>query len=122
MLKKYAPYYQDKILFTIEDGRLNFSTRYKYVKGEKEPEINLSGMSLKLAALRLKQSGENNDFLKIPDFSIKETDLDLMKREIKIGGFSTQKGDLRIKHSKNGDVNLLGLVVPQPVSGGTISE
>ncbi|MBU0544313.1 MAG: DUF748 domain-containing protein [Proteobacteria bacterium] len=120
LLKKYAPYYQDKILFTIEDGRLNFSTRYKYVKGEKEPEINLSGMSLKLAALRLKQSGENNDFLKIPDFSIKETDLDLMKREIKIGGFSTQKGDLRIKHSKNGDVNLLGLVVPQPVSGETI--
>ncbi|MBU1571555.1 MAG: DUF748 domain-containing protein, partial [Proteobacteria bacterium] len=119
-LKKYAPYYQDNILFTIEDGRLNFSTRYKYAKGEKEPEINLSEMSLKLAALRLKQMGENNDFLKIPDFSIKETDLDLIKREIKIGGFFTQKGDLSIKHSKNGDVNLLGLVASPPVSDETI--
>lgn len=119
-LKKYAPYYQDNILFSIEDGRLNFSTRYKYAKGEKEPEINFSGMSLILSALRLKQSGENNDFLKIHDLSIKETDLDLMKREINIGGFSTQKGDLSIRHSKNGDVNLLGLVAPPPVSVETI--
>lgn len=121
-LKKYAPYYQDNILFTIEDGRLNLSTRYKYVKGEKEPEISFSGMSLILGALRLKQSDENNDFLKIPDFSIKETDLDLIKREIKIGGIFTQKGDLSIKHSKNGDVNLLRLVAPPPVSDETISN
>lgn len=119
-LKKYAPYYQDKILFIIEDGRLNFSTRYKYVKGEKEPEISFSGMSLILSALRLKQPDENNDFLKIPNFSVKETDLDLIKREIKIGGIFTQKGDLGITHSKNGDVNLLKLVAPPPVSDETI--
>jgi len=35
-LKKYSPYYQDRILFNLEDGRLNFSTRYKCAKGEKE--------------------------------------------------------------------------------------
>ena len=56
-LNKYAPYYQDKILFTIEDGRLNFSTRYKYAKGEKEPEISLAGMSLNIGSLRLKTNG-----------------------------------------------------------------
>jgi uncharacterized protein involved in outer membrane biogenesis len=120
-LRKYAPYYQDKILFTIEDGRLNFSTRYKYVKGEKEPEISFSGMSLILSALRLKQPDENNDFLKIPDFSVKETYIDLIKREIKIGGIFTQKGDLGIRHLKNGDVNLLKLVAPPKVSDETIS-
>jgi uncharacterized protein involved in outer membrane biogenesis len=118
--KKYAPYYQDKVLFTIEDGRLNFSTRYKYVKGEKEPEINLSGISLILKALRLRQYDENNDFLSISDFSIKETDIDILKREIKVGGIFTQKGDLGIRHSKNGDVNLQKLVAPMPVSDETI--
>ncbi|RPH51915.1 MAG: DUF748 domain-containing protein [Desulfobacteraceae bacterium] len=115
-LKKYAPYYQDKILFTIEDGRLNFSTRYKYAKGDKDPEINLSGMSVIIRSLRLKQTDEKNDFLIIPDFSVKETDLDLIKREVKIGGIFTQKGDLHIRHSKNGDVNLFQLVAKQPVS------
>ena len=119
-LKKYAPYYQDKILFTIEDGRINFSTRYKYAKGEKEPEIGLSGMSLNIGSLRLKQTDENSDFLKIPEFTIKETDIDVVKREVKIGGFFTQKGDMSIKHLKNGEVNLQKLIAPQPASNETV--
>ena len=111
-LKKYAPYYRDNILFDIEDGRLDLSTRYKYAKGEKEPEINLSGISLLLSALRLKKTEENEDFLKIPSLSIKDTAIDLTKREMKIGSFSTQKGELLVKRFKNGDLNLLKLTPP----------
>jgi len=113
-LKKYAPYYRDNILFDIEDGRLDLSTRYKYAKGEKEPEILLPGISLSLAALRLKRPQENEDFLKIPGFSIKETELDLTKKELKIGTFSTQKGELLIKRLKNGDLDVLKLTPAPP--------
>jgi uncharacterized protein involved in outer membrane biogenesis len=112
-LKKYAPYYQDNILFDIEEGRLDLSTRYKYVKGEKEPEVLLSELSISLNALRFKKAEENEDFLKIPNLSIKETELDLIKKELKIGRFSTQKGELRIKRLKNGDMNVLQLI-PSP--------
>jgi len=111
-LKKYAPYYRDNILFDIEDGRLDFSTRYKYAQGEKEPEISLPGISISLSALRLRKAGEAQDFLKIPAFSIKETELDMTKREMKIGIFATQKGELLIKRLPNGDVNILKLVPP----------
>lgn len=114
-LKKYAPYYRDNVLFDIEDGHLDLSTRYKYAKGEKEPDVNLSGISISINALRLKKAEENEDFLKIPNFSIKETDLDLTKKELKIGGFSTQKGELLIKRLKNGDMNVLKLVTPPSV-------
>ena len=113
-LKKYAPYYRDNILFDIEDGRLDLSTRYKYAKGEKEPEILLPGISLSLAALRLKRPEENEDFLKIPGLSIKETELDLTKKELKIGTFSTQKGELLIKRLKNGDLDVLKLTPAPP--------
>jgi len=115
-LKKYAPYYRDNILFDIEDGRLELSTRYKYTKGEKEPEVLLSGMAVSLSALRLKKSEENEDFLKIPNFSIKDTVMDLTKKEMKIGSFSTQKGELLVKRFKNGDLNLLKLTSPPPAS------
>jgi uncharacterized protein involved in outer membrane biogenesis len=111
-LKKYTPYYRDNILFGIEDGRLDLSTRYKYAKGEKEPEINLSGISLLLNALRLKKTEENEDFVKIPSLSIKDTAIDLTKREMKIGSFSTQKGEVLVKRFKNGDLNLLKLTPP----------
>ncbi|MGD0916158.1 MAG: DUF748 domain-containing protein, partial [Thermodesulfobacteriota bacterium] len=112
-LKKYSPYYQDNILFTIEDGRLDLSTRYKYTKAEKEPQVLLPGLSISLNGLRLRKTDENEDFLKIPYFSIKETDLDLTKRELKIGGFSTQNGELSIKRLNNGEVSVLKLT-PSP--------
>lgn len=111
-LKKYSPYYRDNILFDIEDGRLDLSTRYKYAKGEKEPEIYLSRISLIFNALRCKKREEKENLLKIPNFSIKDTDLDLTKKELKIGTFSTQKGEVFIKRLKNGDVNILKLVPP----------
>jgi hypothetical protein len=113
-LKKFAPYYQDQILFEIEDGRIDLSTRYKYAKGEKEPEILFSGISLSLNALRLRKTGEHQDFVKIPNLSIKEADLDVTKRELKIGTFSTHKGEVLIKRLKNGDIDLLKLTPPAP--------
>ena len=122
LLKKYAPYYRDNILFDIEDGRLDFSTRYKYAKGEKEPEISLPGISLSLSALRLKKAEENEDFLKIPTFSIKETDLNMTKKELKIGVFATQKGELLIKRLANGDMNVLKLVAPSSVPNETVPK
>jgi uncharacterized protein involved in outer membrane biogenesis len=121
-LKKYAPYYRDNVLFDIEDGRLDFSTRYKYAKGEKEPEISLPGISISLSALRLKKAEENEDFLKIPTFSIKETELNMTKKELKIGVFATQKGELLIKRLPNGDMNVLKLVAPSPVSNETVPK
>jgi uncharacterized protein involved in outer membrane biogenesis len=113
-LKKYSPYYRDAVLFDIEDGRLDFSTRYKYALGGKEPEISLSGISVLLNGLRLKKAEESKDFLTIPSLTIRETDLDLTKRELKIGTFSTQKGELLVKRLSNGDMNLLTLIPPAP--------
>jgi hypothetical protein len=111
-LKKYAPFYRDSVLFDIEDGRLDISARYRYAKGQKEPEVDLSGISLTLKALRLKKAAEKGDFVNVPDLSIKETDLNLTKRELKIGNFSTENGALLVKRSRNGDVNLLTLTPP----------
>lgn len=114
-LKKYSPFYRDDILFDIE-GRLDLGTRYRYAKGEKEPEMSLSGISLTLTDLRLKRTGESDNFAKIPQFSIKETDLNLTKRELAIGGISTEKGELVVKRSHDGNMNLLGLVRPASTS------
>jgi uncharacterized protein involved in outer membrane biogenesis len=121
-LKKYAPYYRDNILFDIEEGRLDFSTRYRYAKGEKEPEVFLSALTLILNSLRLKKAEENEDFVKIPNFSIRETEVDLNKREVKVGRISTQKGDFSIKRLKNGDLNLLKLFPPPSASPSASQE
>jgi hypothetical protein len=121
-LKKYAPYYEEQILFDIEDGRLNFSTRYRYRKGEKEPEILLSLSSLLLSNLRFKKTEEGDDFLKIPTFSIKDTEVDLTKKELKIGASSLKKGDVHLIRKKDGEINVLKLVPSSSAPKGPPQE
>jgi hypothetical protein len=113
-LKKYSPYYQDQILFNLEEGRLDFSTRYKYAKGEKEPEMLLSDLSVILNALRLKRQDEKEDFLKIPTLSIKETEVDIVKRELTVGSVSTDKGRLVLNRLSSGELDIQKLFPPFP--------
>ncbi|HSB04040.1 MAG TPA: DUF748 domain-containing protein, partial [Thermodesulfobacteriota bacterium] len=113
-LKKYSPYYQDQILFNLEEGRLDFSTRYKYAKGEKEPEIALSDLSVLLNSLRLKRQEEKEDFLKIPLLSIKDTLIDVTQKKMTVGSFSTDKGMLILNRFKNGELDLSKLLPPSP--------
>ena len=117
-LKKYSPYYQDQVLFNLEDGRLDFSTRYKYAKGEKEPEISLSGLSVILNSLRLKRQEEKEDFLKIPALSIKDTLVDVTQKKLTVGSFSTEKGMLTLNRFKNGELDLQKLFPPSPPKEG----
>ncbi len=112
-LKKYSPYYQDRIQFNLEEGRLNFSTRYKYTKGEKEPQISLSGLSLIVNSLRLKRQKEKEDFLKIPILSVQDTLVDVTQKELTVGSFSTQKGALLVRRLKDGKLDLQSLF-PEP--------
>ncbi len=44
----------------------------------------------------------------------------MTKKELKIGVFSTQKGELLIKRLANGDMNVLKLVAPSPVTDETV--
>jgi len=113
-LMKYSPYYQDQILFNLEEGRLDFSTRYKYAKGEKEPELSLSGLSVILNSLRLKRQDEREDFLKIPVLSVKDTLVDVTQKKLTVGAFSTEKGILNINRFKNGELDLMKLLPPSP--------
>ncbi len=114
VVKKYSPYYMDSILFDIEDGRLDFSTRYKYEKGEKEPIISLSGMSANLGSLRLKKRDEKEDFFKVPIISLKDTQLNLTWKELKLGSFFTEKGMLTFNRLSNGEFDLEKLFPPSP--------
>ena len=64
--RPYSPYYQDRILFQVEDGELEAQTRYHYSKSEKGSEIRLSELSSSLLGLKLQKEGEQEPFLSIP--------------------------------------------------------
>ncbi len=97
LLKKYAPYYSDVILFDIESGKVDLSSRYRYAQGEKEPEITASEAALSVSGLRLKRQDEKEDFVRVPVFTVKDTAIDVTQRQVTVGVVSTQKGFVSAK-------------------------
>ena len=118
VLKRYAPYYSDMLLFNIEGGQVDFSSRYRYAQGEKEPEITASEAALSVSGLRLKRQDEKEDFVRVPVFTVKDTEIDVTGRQVTVGVVSTQKGVVSAKRLANGEVDLQKLVVLPPAPTG----
>jgi len=113
-LRKYAPYYSDMLLFDIETGKLDLSSRYRYAQGEKEPDITASEAALSVTGLRLKRQDEKEDFVRVPVFTVQDTAIDVTQRQVTVGVVSTQKGFVSAKRLPNGEVDLQKLMAPPP--------
>jgi len=116
-LRRYSPYYSQSVLFDVREGVLDLSTKYVFKETEKEPEVGLSELSAALTSLKLRRRGENDDFLHIPVVSLKNTTVDLAKKEANIGSLLTEKGILKVKRYNDGKFNIQSLVTESGVSG-----
>ncbi|MGZ8432347.1 MAG: DUF748 domain-containing protein, partial [Candidatus Deferrimicrobiaceae bacterium] len=110
VLKKYAPYYGDAVRFDINGGTLDVRSGYSVAQGGGGPEFRLSGLGASVSDLRLRQREEKEEFLVIPEFSLKGTDVDPVTKRITIGGISTSKGSVSVRRSAAGETNVLRLV------------
>ncbi|HEY6097260.1 MAG TPA: DUF748 domain-containing protein, partial [Candidatus Deferrimicrobium sp.] len=114
VLKKYAPYLADAVRFDILGGTLDARSGYSFVQGEAGAEIRLSGMGASITDLRLRQREEKEAFLVIPEFSVKDVEVDPARKEVTIGGIATAKGSVAVRRSAAGGMNVSRLV---PESG-----
>lgn len=111
-VNRYAPYYTKQVLFDIEDGIVDLSTKFAYAKDEHGTQATLSGLTTTLKSLRLKKRGEKDDFLKVPLFAVKQIDLDLAKQTVTIGEVTTSKGWASVRREKDGTINVATLTPP----------
>ena len=110
VLKKYAPYYGDAVRFDISSGILDARSGYSVAQGDGGPEFRLSGLGASVSDLRLRQREEKEEFLAIPEFSLKEAEVDPVKRQITIGGIATGRGSVSVRRSATGVTNVARLV------------
>ena len=110
VLKKYAPYYSDAVRFDIDSGTLDVRSGYSFAEGDGGPELRLSGLGASVANLRLRKREEKEEFLAIPGIEVKETEVDLPKKQITIGGIATAKGSISVRRSADGEMNVTRLL------------
>ncbi len=60
--------------------------------------------------MKLKRKGEEEVFVDLPSLMVKNTSLDLNRKEISVGEVSTLKGTFLVRRQKDGKINLLTLL------------
>jgi hypothetical protein len=79
----------------------------------------LQGLSLSIADLRTRRSGDKEPLVNIGLLALKEVDVDLGRRAATVGEFTARDGVVRIDRAKDGRLNLASLVedsaAPAPV-------
>src|SRR5512141_1744378 len=110
VLKKYAPYLNDAVRFDIRSGALDARSGYRFVQGDGGAEFRLSGMGASVSGLRLRQREEKEEFLVLPEFAVKDAEVDPVKKEVTIGGIATAKGSVAVRRSSGGKTNVSRLV------------
>jgi len=116
IIKKYSPYFRDKILFDIKDAMLDLDTQYTFKKTDETPEIMLSHMNASMSSLKLRRRGDDYDFLSIPALAVKNTEIDLPNNKITAGDITTGKGILNIRRLDDGTLNVQRLMSPAPIA------
>ena len=117
-LRKYAPYYSDQVLFTVESGSLSAETQYQFTSEGRR--VVLSDLSAAVDALRLEKQGEPEPFLSVPALTVKGGSIDFGKRSIGVDALSTRNGMMLITRLPNGELNLQNLITAasEPGDGG----
>ncbi|HKQ23274.1 MAG TPA: DUF748 domain-containing protein [Burkholderiales bacterium] len=117
-LTNYLPYYQDLILYRLEDGIADLSTHYAFTATEKGADVQLSRFNLALASVRMRKPGEKEDFLFAKSVQIKDASLDLSKLSLTVGEFTTRDGFLNIVREQDGGINATR-IMPAPKEART---
>ncbi len=120
-LTNYTPYYQDLILYRLEDGIADLSTRYVFKAASAGPDVKLSALNLALTSIRMRKPGAQEDFLAVKNARIKDGSLDLGKLTMVVGEFTTRDGFLNVVREPDGAINATR-ILPAPTEARTSEQ
>ncbi|HSC72420.1 MAG TPA: DUF748 domain-containing protein, partial [Candidatus Methylomirabilis sp.] len=122
VLKRYAPYYKDKVPWDLQDGTLDMATGYSLAQGKEAFDVKLADLSTSLRTLRLKTRDTNQEFLSISSLAIKNTGVDLSQQDVAVGDLSTEGGTILVSRSREGEINLVRLLPRTTAAAATLAE
>ncbi|HEY8991586.1 MAG TPA: DUF748 domain-containing protein [Luteolibacter sp.] len=111
-LKKYAPYYADRINADLLDGLLDVSARYSIDLAEGSRQLALTDAAIKLSHLQVAARGTTAPLIDLPSFTIDGLSADGLKPSATIRRIALDGGRLTVVREKDGSINLLNLLVP----------
>ena len=117
-LKSYEPYYQHLILYSLEDGVADLSSKYSFASSADGAKIRLSELNLALASVRMRKRGTEEDFLRAKSAQILNGEVDLNKLALSVGQVTLREGTLNLIREADGALNATR-ILPAPKAADT---
>ena len=118
-LVEYQPYYQDYILYKLEDGVADLATHYAFTATDQGPDVKLSAFNLTLASLRMRKAGREAKTSCVPRWRRSGTPAWTCARSRSASAqFSTRDGFLNIIRDPDGEINATR-ILPAPKEAAT---
>jgi len=114
VLKKYAPYYAEKVGVDLLDGRLSVTGRYAVSFDGRNRMLKLLDGSLKLRNLRLAERATGEMLLDLPAADVIGVTADGLALKAAVQRVDLEGGHLRLRRAKDGTLNLAALAPPAP--------
>jgi uncharacterized protein involved in outer membrane biogenesis len=99
------PYYESVLNLEIRQGLLDLAGSHAVEEGEKESKITLSELNAAFRSLQLHLPGKAEPLWRVPSLVIKDVNLDVNKRAITIGGFTSQGAVGAVEREADGTIN-----------------
>ncbi|MCK4378283.1 MAG: DUF748 domain-containing protein, partial [Deltaproteobacteria bacterium] len=111
-LSTYFPYYRDYFSGIIEQGSLSGAGDFTLIPEAPDKTMRLEHLSAELKNLGIRKDKVNKQLIDIPTFTIRETSIDLLSRQVVIGKLESTAGTINLMRQQDGRINLQDLLPP----------
>jgi hypothetical protein len=113
-LKRYAPYLAPFTIAEILDGKLDGGSDYQFALGVKGLEAVVTNGAGHLTAFKLKAPDSSEPVVSIPGLTVDQASASLAAKSARVHSVKSSGGALIVRRNKDGGINLLALLKPQP--------
>jgi hypothetical protein len=112
VLKKYAPYFEDKVQADVADGKLSLRGRYEAAIDANQRTLQVSDGELRLRDLQITERATGQRAVDLPALDVTGMLADAVAFKLAVGRVSLAGGHLAVRREKDGSINLLNMLRP----------
>ncbi|MGD9504257.1 MAG: DUF748 domain-containing protein [Syntrophobacteraceae bacterium] len=110
-LRKFQPFYKNKISCDIADGKLDVETRFDCSRNEKALQVRLADAKAAVHSLKVQKAGQ--DVMSASGISVEGGTFDLAGKQAHIDSLSISQAYAAVMRDADGALNLRQLFAPQ---------
>ena len=122
ILKKYSPYFADRIRADLTDGKLTIRGHYDAALDGKNRTLKLAGGEVHLRDLRLAERGNGQLAVDLPALDVTGIQADAITFKTRVDHVMITGGQVAVRREQDGSLNLLTMLTPEPGASGSVAS